>query len=104
MTGWLALVALAIHLSVAAGHFHAGETSSVAQASHTEPAGDRDEHGQDRCATCAILHMAAGELVASSPALPLPDGRATESFVPSESHNPLHTARPPFQPRGPPHR
>jgi len=103
MTGWLALVALAIHLSVAAGHFHAAETLAVAQASYTEPADDRDEHGHGPCTTCAILHMAASDRIAASPALTPPEGRATGTVIPSAPVAPPHTTRQPFQPRAPPH-
>ncbi|MDP2297711.1 MAG: DUF2946 domain-containing protein [Pseudolabrys sp.] len=104
-TGWLALVALALHLAMSFGHGHAAE-SAAASLSAIQPGttgdGDPDDHGREACAICAILHIDATPFGQAVPALPLPAVAAVRVTFPAEGSVQPHAARPPFQPRAPP--
>jgi hypothetical protein len=75
--GFVALLALAIQLTLSFGHVHGLPTggpsavATIAGAADTpQPAGG-DQHDDDYCAICAVLAMLSGAQTATAPALPV---------------------------------
>jgi len=109
---WLALVAVVIQFAVSFGHFHpdaiqrtdaAGVMlSPQAHAAKSLPARQPSEDGDDYCAICASVYLAANSFVPVAPQLPVPSAshiiqrfdRGAAVFVAPQ--------RAPFQSRAPP--
>jgi hypothetical protein len=113
MTNWLALAALALQLVVSFGHVHldgihgadpqakAARFTGHAQPAPVQPPGDE---GDDYCAICATIYLAANSFVPQLPALP---AQFASSLIERTDRalTPLIVAawRRPFQSRAPPH-
>ena len=78
---WLALIALAIQFAVSFAHVHldgvgrAGYAGAVAQSTHgaqPQPAQQPSDDGDDYCAICASIYLAANSFVPAPPVLPVP--------------------------------
>jgi hypothetical protein len=79
LTGWLALVALALQLALAFGHSHAEDltpavTAATADQTGGAPAAPKAPADSDHadCAICTVLHLAGALLAPAPPALALP--------------------------------
>jgi len=109
---WLALVALVIQFGLSFGHFHpnviqrtdaAGATlSPQAHAAKPLPAPQPGEDGDDYCAICASIYLAANSFAPVAPQLPVPSiSHRIERFDPG---TPVLIAprRLAFQSRAPP--
>lgn len=109
---WLALAALALQIVLSFGHVHldgvhrahqsAAVTGSRAQATQPLPAQQPGDDGDDYCAICASIYLAANSFVPQPPQLPVPlASQAIERF---DRIAVLFIAprRAPFQSRAPP--
>jgi hypothetical protein len=87
---WLALFALALQLVVSFGHIHVdairthptvAASGSSAHAAKQLPPQQPGEDGDDYCAICASIYLAANSFVPVAPQLPVPSvSRAIERF------------------------
>ena len=102
----LALIALAIQMVLAFGHFHAGHAAAAPGASieHSQsPSGpDHDRHAAHPCDICAITAMASALLAASPPALVVPPITSFRLLQASAASADFGASGLAFQPRGPP--
>jgi hypothetical protein len=79
---WLALAAMALQLVLSFGHIHldklpSGSANAVvaaakAPASQPSPAQHPANDGDDYCAICAVVHLAASSFLPDAPQLPVP--------------------------------
>jgi len=109
---WLALAALALQLALSFGHVHVdglgrahrGATVASASAQATQPlcAPQPGDDGNDYCAICASLYLAANSFVPQAPQLAVPlIARAIEHFD-RVAVFVIAPRRTPFQSRAPP--
>jgi hypothetical protein len=105
----LALLALAIQLVLSFGHVHAdrAQASPIATAIQSVelPAGSGHQpqpHPADHCAICAVLALAGTALLATPPALQLPQATDFLYRVTRAEFAHLHASSVAFQPRAPP--
>jgi hypothetical protein len=102
----LALIALAIQMLLAFGHFHAGYALAAHGASieHVQPpAPDHpQQHAAEHCDICAVISMAGTLLAASPPALRLPPVTDLVRVTVRADMRDLATIKVAFQPRAPP--
>lgn len=103
-----ALFALAIQFVLSFGHFHPIAAQAAPQSIQASsqrlptPSHDQDQHPDDFCAICAVMALASTAMVATPPALPIP--QAFELRDPPADVTFFHRrpARAPFQSRAPP--
>lgn len=77
---WLALLALALQLSLAFGHVHAEATNPAPAMLATDPGGKADpsqsdsddRHDAHYCAIYAVLTLLSSAQIAAAPVVPLP--------------------------------
>lgn len=103
----LALIALAIQMVLAFGHFHAGHAPAAPHGAAIEhaqpPAPDQpQQHAAEHCDICAVLSMAGTMLAASPPALLLPPVADPVRVTARADMRDLVTIEVAFQPRAPP--
>ena len=103
----LALIALALQMVLAFGHFHAGHAlaaphgTSIEHAPPPEP--DQPQpHAAEHCDICAVLSIAGTMLAASPPALRLPPVADPVRVTVRTDMRDLATIEVAFQPRAPP--
>lgn len=106
-TSRLALFALAIQFALSFGHFHpihslAGSKDSVSVAFVTSADQSSHDHDADYCDICAVVALASATLVASVPALPLPNLATSMRILPQVAFGLVNTRRLAFQSRAPP--
>jgi hypothetical protein len=111
-SGLLALAALALQMAVSCGHVHldgihpAPAAFSVfgaaRQAAQSLPAPQPSDDGDDYCAICATIYLAANSFVPPAPQLPVPFvSQVIEHFDRIDVHF-VTPRRAPFQSRAPP--
>ena len=109
---WLALVALVIQFGLSFGHFHpdtiqrtdaAGATlSRQAHAAKSFPTQQPSQDGDDYCAICASIYLAANSFIPVAPQLPVPSAsHIVERFERGVAVC-VARRRAPFQSRAPP--
>ena len=109
-SGWLALIALGLQLTLSFGHIHAEDfqtnfaaANAAAAQNQTAPADNHKDGDQDDfCPICAVMHMAGTSLLPAAPLVGLPADIVSVVFVAVDL-----TALPPlagqfFQARAPP--
>jgi hypothetical protein len=108
---WLALAALALQLVLSFGHVHldgvrrAAPAPTVAGASvHTLqiPAHEPGDDGDDYCAICASIYLAANSFVPQAPQLPVPFASQAIEHFDRDAIVFITPRRAPFQSRAPP--
>jgi hypothetical protein len=109
---WLALAALAVQLALSFGHVHPGavqrfdpSVAGLGQEAHAAkplPAQQPGEDGNDYCAICASIYLAANSFVPVAPQLPVPSiSHRIERFDPGTPAF-IASRRLAFQSRAPP--
>jgi hypothetical protein len=107
--GLLALIALALQFAVSFGHVHIDNTYPArtiiglgTRAAQSLPAQQPGQDGDDYCAICASIYLAANSFVPVAPLLPVPS--ASHLIERSDHGAPAFVApqRAPFQSRAPP--
>lgn len=116
----LALLALVIQFALSFGHSHGfaqaapvvhsaltqagGRDANNAQATrqHVPANHDRDQHGDDNCAICAVVAMASNVLFATPPLLLLPQAVEILYLTTDAEFIHLKSASTAFRPRAPP--
>jgi len=106
--GFVALLALAIQLTLSFGHVHGLPTggpsaaATIAGSADTpQPAGG-DQHDDDYCAICAVLAMLSGAQTSSAPALPVFVAIASDEITPLVETGHATAAWTAFRSRAPP--
>jgi Protein of unknown function (DUF2946) len=107
----LALFALAVQFVLSFGHFHGvaaqaapvvQSVSGAAQQQQSPSNPDSDLPQNDACAICAVITMASAVLLATPPALLLPQAVEFSYLTAEAAFIHLNSARAVFQPRAPP--
>jgi hypothetical protein len=108
LSGWLALFALAVQLTLSFGHIHAEDfhkdaapqTYNVAGEAGGAPAAPASDH--DDCPICAAAHLTGAAALPAPPpfAVPLPEAFAWRAAI--EHRVVPRAVRQPFQARAPP--
>jgi len=104
----LALLALAIQFALSFGHFHgiAAQAAPTIQSEIQQPPASNNESDQqqpaDACAICAVMALANAALVATPPALLLPQAIEFLYLTTGAEFVRLDHSRVAFQPRAPP--
>lgn len=112
-SGWLALAALVLQLTLSFGHIHAedfpgiggGVTAGQAAALHADgdAGGDNDRSIRHAdCATCATVHLAVAPLPAPPSQAPWPARNAHDWRAASDAYDVAQASRQSFQARAPP--
>jgi hypothetical protein len=107
LSGWLALLALAIQLAVSFGHMHREDfvhgrpgLTVVTQGNGVPPGDPDDDHLT--CDICATVHLAGTLLLPAPPAIALPAEITIARLTASEHPATQRTAAIAFNARGPP--
>jgi len=110
LTGWLALAALALQFVLSFGHVHLDSVRAYRAATATTtsarvsqlPAQQPGDDGNDYCAICATIYLAANSFVPHAPKLPVPfTSRPIEHFA-FAAVGFITSRRAAFQSRAPP--
>lgn len=109
---WLALTALALQLVLSFGHVHLDGTGRgdyrvtaaglSAQASRPPPVQHSGDAGDDYCAICASIYLAANSFVPQPPQLAVPFHSQAVEHVDRAAVLGIALRRTPFQSRAPP--
>jgi hypothetical protein len=109
---WLALAALALQLVLSFGHVHpdgvhraydvAAGAASNAQAAQPLPVQQPGDDGDDYCAICATIYLAANSFVPQAPPLPVPFVSQSIEHCDRVAVVFIAPRRTPFQSRAPP--
>jgi hypothetical protein len=106
LSGWLALLALALQLAVSFGHMHRDEFVhgrpgvTVVTQGNGAPLGDDDDHLT--CDICATVHLAGTLLLPAPPAIAMPAEITIARLTAGEHRTTQRTAALAFNARGPP--
>jgi hypothetical protein len=109
LTGWLALMTLALQLAVSFGHIHSEDVAAPDAAGITQlsaadgaPDGHRDSD-HSNCGICATVHLAGTLLPPAPPTLALFASFVAAAFDAALPDAPTAIAAAAFHARGPPH-
>ena len=111
ITTWLALAALFIQFAVSFGHVHidgirrVGSAPAAGRQTHTVqklPADQPGDDGDDYCAICASIYLAANSVAPSPPVLPVPLFSTAIDHADRNAAVFVSARRPAFQSRAPP--